>query len=418
MNILILNQYALPRGAAGITRHGDLGSVLVSKGHKVTVIASGFDYLTREIDRTQGKLILQETHSGVDFFWLKTTPYKSNETKRTKSMVDYSINTAIKGLNLADKPDVVIASSPHLLTGLVGIFLSAYYQIPFVFEIRDLWPYVLVQLGAIKPNSFFHKTLNKIEKIIYKKSAKIIILSHFAGNYLKQIAVEKEKISYIPNGIFLNEKFKLAQNTLPDSLKSIIKAEKARKIIMYCGAHGIANNLNNVLEALDYLRNNKENIYNKIAVFFIGGGQQKDHLIKLAHQKKHSHVHFHPPVAKAVVKSALSYADILLVHVADGFNYGISPNKLYDYLDAEKPILYSSAISNDIIEEIRAGITFLPNQPRELARAIETMIFFPEEERVSMAKRGKSYVREYHNLEKLGEKLEKILLEVISKEKR
>ncbi|BAY83948.1 glycosyltransferase-like protein [Calothrix parasitica NIES-267] len=415
MNILILNQYALPSGSPGITRHGDLARILVKKGHKVTVIASGFDYLTRQQDRTAGKKFLKENYFGVDFIWLSTTNYQANDGKRVKSMLDYSVKAFSQCLRLENKPDIVIASSPHLLTGLTGFFVSAYQKIPFLLEIRDLWPSSLVDLGAIKENSFLHKILVKLEKFLYDKATRIITIPPLAHKRVQELLGNSDKCIHIPNGIVINDDTSTSNNAkLPESFLKILEDEKNRNIIMYAGAHGVANNLENVLETADYLREYNLDIYNQISIVFIGGGQKREQLIKLTQEKEHHHIHFHPPVDKFLLKQILSQADVLLLHLADAkvFTYGISPNKLYDYFDAAKPVLFSSPIKNNIVNEIQVGISFLPGRPKELARAIESILQISEEERVNMGEKAKTYVREFHNWEILGTKLEQIMSEV------
>ncbi|MDJ0696055.1 glycosyltransferase family 4 protein [Mastigocoleus sp. MO_188.B34] len=419
MNILILNQYALPSGSPGITRHGDLAKVLVKRGHQVTIVASGFDYLTRQQDRTAGKKILKENYSGVDFIWLKTTNYKGNDGKRVKSMLDYSIKALLQSLKLKNKPDIVIASSPHLLTGLTGFLLSAYKRIPLLLEIRDLWPSSLVDLGAIKANSLLHRILVKLEKFLYEKATGIITIPPLAYKRVQELLGESDKCTHIPNGIVINDDRKIFQDVkLPESFLKILEREKNRKIIIYAGAHGVANNLENVLETADYLREHNLNIYDQIAILFIGGGQKREELINLTQEKKHNHIHFHPPIDKLLLKRMLAHGDMLLLHLADAqvFTYGVSPNKLYDYFDAAKPVLFSSPIENNIVNQIQAGITFLPGRPKKLAEAIDFILKASDKERISMGDNARNYVRKYHNCEELAVKLEKLCLKCMNED--
>uniref|UniRef100_A0A7C3ZU85 Glycosyltransferase WbuB n=1 Tax=Planktothricoides sp. SpSt-374 TaxID=2282167 RepID=A0A7C3ZU85_9CYAN len=418
MNILILNQYGLPRGSAGITRHGDLGSVLVKRGHQVTVIASGFDYLTRNIERTGSQSMVKENYDGVDFIWLKTTTYTANDTRRIRSMVDYSVKAAFACLRLTTKkPDIVVGSSPHPLTGLTSFFLANYYKVPFVLEIRDLWPSILADLGVIKEGGFAYKGLVILEKFLYKNATKIITIPPLAKQRIQELGINPDQATNIPNGIFI-DKTKEGKNTekIPESIQNILDNEKDKKIILYAGAHGVANDLYNVINAADYLRQNKLNLYSKISFIFIGGGQERDKLIQSTKNKQHNNIYFIPPVDKSVIKLVLSHADILLVHVAQAnvFKYGLSPNKLYDYLEAGKPILFSSANNFEIINQIEAGLTFAPGKPEELAKAIETMLNIPDQEIMDMGERGKSYVRSHHDWNTLAANFEKVLLEAIN----
>ncbi len=418
MNILILNQYALPSGSAGITRHGDLARVLVKRAHKVTIIASSFDYLTRQQNSNTTAKLNKETHHDVNFLWLKTTPYQANDGKRVKSMLDYTIKAFLQGLSLEDKPDIVIASSPHLLTGLTGIFLSCYYRIPFIFEIRDMWPLVLVELGALKRNSFSYKILVAIEKFIYKKAHKIFTIPALAYKRLESLGIHSQKCLPIPNGILVDDNQSIGDETnLPSSLIKILEQCQDKKTLMYTGSFGGAHDLHSVIQAANYLKENLVDIYNEIKIIFIGSGRLEKELKEIAELNKHSNIYFHPPIEKKIIKTALHNADVLLMPLANIsiFEYGLSPNKLYDYLEAAKPIIISSPTYSTIVDEIQAGIQCRAGQPEELAKAIELLISMPEKDRKLMGERGRDYVIKFHDWEEIGEKVEKVLLETIQK---
>ena len=416
MNVLILNQYALPSGSPGITRHGDLARVLVKRGHKVTIIASSFDYFTRQQETNTTANLERETHHGVNFVWLKTTAYRANDAKRVRSMFDYTIKAFFKRLSLEDKPDIVIASSPHLLTGLSGIFLSCYYKIPFIFEIRDMWPLVLVELGALKEKSLSYKILVAIEKFIYKKAHKIFTIPELAYKRLESLGINPQKCIPIPNGILIDDNQPIDDKTnLPNSLMTILDQCQNKKVLMYTGSFGGAHDLHSVIQAANYLKENFIDIYHQIIIIFIGSGRLEEELKEIVASSKHSNIYFHPPIEKKNIKTALRYADVLLMPLANIkiFEYGLSPNKLYDYLEAAKPILISSPVSSTIVNEIGAGVKCRAGQPQELAQAIESLISISQEERDLMGQRGRTYVREFHNWENLGQNVEEVLLETI-----
>ena len=114
----------------------------------------------------------------------------------------------------------------------------------------------------------------------------------------------------------------------------------------------------------------------------------------------------------------LAHGDMLLLHLADAqvFTYGVSPNKLYDYFDAAKPVLFSSPIEDNIVNQIQAGITFLPGRPKKLAEAIDFILQVSDKERIAMGEKGRTYVRKHHNCEELAVKLEKLCLKCMNEE--
>ena len=131
-HLWIVNQYALPKGEAGITRHGDLASELVNLGYDVTIFASSFDYLTRERDRLDHRSSRLTNHDGVKFVWLKTPPYMGNDGTRVKNMVTFfGAVMRVASFGKYGKPDVILGSSPHLLSGLAGLLLGMRYRVPF-----------------------------------------------------------------------------------------------------------------------------------------------------------------------------------------------------------------------------------------------------------------------------------------------
>jgi glycosyltransferase involved in cell wall biosynthesis len=422
MNILILNQYALPRGSAGITRHGDLGSVLVHRGHQVTIIASGFDYLTRDVERTGSQAITKENHDGVGFIWLKTTTYKANDGKRIKSMIEYSLKSIFASIrSLSKKPDIVIASSPQLLAGLSGFLVAKYYRVPFALEIRDVWPDALVELGGLRASSFAYKALRMLESFLYNRAELVISVLPYFHERLQELSIDSHKSVYIPNGIFTcpadeNKQFDASQLT-SQKLLNILNSSKGKKIILYTGSLGVAQDLSVVIEAFSYLREYHPDYYSQLILLMIGDGSKKEALERDVEKSGHlGTIFFHDVVSKQCIQILLPKADLLLLPLADisVFKYGLSANKMFDYLDAEKPILIISSIHENPILQARAGFTAPSSQPEIIAKAILNFLDSPNEDLIEMGQRGKQYVREHHDLSVLGEKLEEALLKVVN----
>ena len=410
-NIWIINQYALPKGEPGITRHGDLANVMAKLGYKVTVFASSFDYLTREKDRLEGKRSKEEMIDGVRFVWLKTPPYQGNDSKRVKNMVSFFLSMLREAsFKKYGRPDVIMGSSPHLLSALAGSMLSWRYRVPFVLELRDVWPDDLVALGALKEGSMTHRILARMATHLYRRADKIVTVPPKLHRFLAKDGYPEDKLVPLPNGVFLNPPNKDAE--LPESLEQILATEKERFKVVYMGAHSTANNLGNVLNTADYLRKYRPDLYDKLAFIFVGGGQQRDELIEKSKGMNLDNVHFHPPVAKAVVPLVTRGADALLVHLheADTFNvYGRSPNKLYDYLAAAKPVLYSTTDKETVLNTAKAGMTFTPSSPEAFAETLETLMAMSPEDRKAIGQNGRVAVERDYDLVRLGEKLAGIL---------
>jgi glycosyltransferase involved in cell wall biosynthesis len=418
--VWIINQYALPKGEAGITRHGDFASVLAKHGFEVTVFASGFDYLTRQKDRSGEGRAKTESYEGVKFVWLKTPAYSGNDSKRVKNMVSF-FGAMLREASFAKygKPDIILGSSPHLLSALAGHLLAVRYRVPFVFEVRDVWPEVLIDLHALKANSTTHRILSYIAKHLYKRAARVLTVPPKAHTYIASLGIDANKLVPLPNGVFLEHSTNAAQ--LPASLEHLFTLEQDRFKVVYMGAHGVANDLSNVLTTATFLRKYHPSDYDKLAFFFVGGGQQQAELIEQAKNLGLEHVHFHPPVPKATVPKVTEKADALLVHLspAEFFStYGLSPNKLYDYLAAAKPILFSTLDTETVLQKHKAGLTFAPGNPEAFAQTLLHLMAMAPEEREAMGKCGRKAVETEYDLERLGETLATVLNNVVREKTR
>ena len=407
MRILLLNQYALPRGAPGITRHGDLGAELARRGHEVTVVASPFNYLTRKGVEGERR---HELHSGVRFAWLDTGTYRRNDRNRIRSMVRYLLAATSLGMRTSLRPDVVIASSPHLFTGLAGALIAARHRAPFVFEVRDFWPSVLVDLGAVRAGLFTHRSLERLERWLYRRSRLVVFVPPFGRKRLIELGLDHVPSVHIPNAAVRASR----QQAVPESLVRMLTEVGGRCVLMYMGAHGVANDLGILVDALDRLRADCTDVYENLAVVLVGDGGEKPALERRIESSGHRWIRTHPPIEKVAVPTALEAADLLLVNVAaaTAHTYGLSPNKLFDYLLAARPVLISSHVAT-IVDEADAGIRYEPGDPGALAGAIADLVRCAPARRVEMGQRGRSLIESDYSLESVATRLERALGSVV-----
>jgi len=408
MRLLIVNQYGLPAGRPGITRHGDLGAQLVTLGHEVTVLASRFNYLTRESE--SGSAV--ERHSGVTFRWLDTGTYARNDARRVRSMLDFTLRASWHGMRLRHRPDVVLASSPHLLTGLAGIAIARRYRVPLLFEVRDLWPSVLVDLGAVREGSAAHRALLLVERLCYAQAERIITVPPHADRRVAEVGGDPRKCVHLPNATTLHG---VEAAPLPGSMLEMFERIGERDILMYAGAQGVANGLDTLLQALVRLRATDRPAYDRLALVLIGGGGEHDRLVEMAGALELGNVHFHAPIDKAAIPTALARADFLLVSVADSsvYQYGMSPNKLFDYMWAARPVLLSSRLTDTPMNEAGAGRCFTPGSVESLATELRALIAMPLDERRSMGERGRRLVEERYTIAATGARLDALLRDVV-----
>ncbi len=408
MNIWIFNQYAHPSDLPGGTRHYDLGRELVQRGHQVLIFATSFHhYLHRETRLQPGEKWKIEVVDGIKFVWLRTPPYQRNDWRRVRNMVVFALRSWWLGCRLPKiapeigKPDVVVGSSVHLLTPLAAYWVARHYRVPFVMEVRDLWPQTIIDMGELSANHPITKVLQALERFLYRRAKKIITLLPRADKYITACGIPQEKIVWIPNGVDLS-RF--------EGLEPYVPSENGLKVV-YLGAHGKANVLDTVIQAAKILQDRG---YCEIQFIFIGDGPEKPRLMALAEELGLRNVEFHDPVPKSEAPKKLGDAHVTLLTLQDLplYNYGISFNKLFDYLAASKPLILAGRPANNPVKEAHCGFTVPPRNPEALAEAVIKLYQMSPEERAEMGKRGREYVEKYHDIRKLAMQLESVLQSV------
>ena len=397
MNIWILNHHALTPDMSGGTRHYDFAKELIKRGHSVTIIASSFHYSKyKEMREYNGREYLQESIDGVDFIWIKTPPYHKNSVSRVKNMLGYTykVLSLIPKLSLK-KPDVVMGSSVHLFAVWAAYMLSKRYRVSFIMEIRDLWPQTLIDMGISKLHPFI-LLLGVLEKYMYKRADKIITLLPKAHEYIKALGIEEDKIIWISNGVDFNS-IKKEHTKMLDSSKFNV---------LYAGAHGEANNLEVLIDVADVLKENK-----KIHFTLIGDGILKEKLIAKAKRLKLQNITFINSVSKDRIYDYLMSADLLYAGLKDLplYRYGMSMNKMFDYMSAKKPILFVTSMEDSIIKTADAGKTVKPDDIDKISDSILWFSIQDSQTLQKFANNGYIYLKNNFSIEILADKLEKIL---------
>ena len=403
MNIWIFNHYAITPNLPGGTRHFDLAKELTQRGYKVSIFASSFNHsLRKEMKNYNETDYIIEDYDGVRFVWIKTSPYSRNDWRRVLNMLSYSVRAynVAKKIDI-EKPDVIIGSSVHLFAVYTAYLFSKHYKVPFIMEVRDLWPQTLIDMGVSRWNPFVI-LLGILERFLYKRAQKIISVLPKAYEYITSLGIPLEKIEWIPNGVDL-KRFEHIESSLE---------KKTKFKVLYTGAHGIANGLDVLLDTAKIL---KERGYNNIIMELVGDGPEKKRLMKRAIEEGLDNVSFKDPVKKDKVLKVQAEADILFFNLLakDTFKYGISSNKLFDYLASGRPVIFASNASNNPVEEAKAGITVPSEDPEAVAEAIINLYKMSEKERLKMGENGRKYVKEYHDIPVLVDKLEKVIQEVL-----
>jgi glycosyltransferase involved in cell wall biosynthesis len=418
MNIWILNHYAHPPDIPGSTRHYDFARELIKHGHKVIIFSSSFNHFTRRDDRLSGKLNYRmENIDGVEFIWLRTSPYYGgNDWRRVVNMLSYAFRVIPPGMKLKEKPDVVLASSPHPFAGLAGWLLAKLKGAAFIFEVMDLWPQTLVDIGGYSGKSPVVVLLRILERFLYRTADRIVVLHPKASDYIIKLRIASTKVVYIPIGPS-PELFSESSAQLPQDLNDLISSLKSsgKFLAVYAGALGIANALDTVIDTAKLLQDEKQD---KIHFLLVGEGPEKQNLIEKTKNQSLSNIGFYCSIPKDAVPRLLFLSDITIMSWKNSSlytRYGMSSNKLWDYMMAARPVVWAINSANDPVAEAGCGITVPPEDPDSMARAIITLCDMTEEERRQMGLRGYEYVLKYHSLPLLADRLIRVIQDATRK---
>lgn len=390
--IWLVNHYAQEPGGAGGTRHFSLAKQLQARGFAPYIIAASTEHNVGRQRLADHESIRVDTIEGIPFVWLRTSPYAGNGLKRLWNMIDFGFRVRSSALlKYIPKPDIVIGSTPDPFAALGAERAAKKHNAKFVCEVRDFWPISLIELGKLKAGHPLARLMFSIESHLYKKAARILVVQQRSDLYLTPRGVAAEKIVWLPNGIDLT--------MFPDPGP---KAPEPSFTFMYFGAHGNGNALDNVLHAMIHVE--EKDPEGRFRLRLIGDGPLKASLQELAKTYKLTRVSFEPPIPKRDIPALAAQADALLFNVVDMpiLKYGISANKLFDYLAARRPVVFACNAVNNPVEDAKAGITVPAGDAHALADAMLGLAARGPEELLAMGERGRAYVALNHSVEAIG----------------
>ncbi len=405
MNILLINHYAGSPEYGMEFRPYYLAKEWTKSGHNVTIIAASFSHL-RTKQPSVNEQITSENVDGINYVWIKTPPYDGNGLSRIKNMLTFVRMLSKNAKYLAEKykPDAIIASSTYPVDTKPAYKIAKLANVKLVFEIHDLWPLSPMELGGYSKFHPFIAWLQYYENFAYKYSNEVVSILPKTQEHTKNHGLHSFKWHHIPNGIVV-EDWKNAEK-IPETYKSIIdKLKNNDKILIgYAGGHAISNSLKTLVEAAKLLKNN-----HKFHFILVGDGNEKDNLQKQAQDL--NNITFLSSINKKSVPDLLSYFDILFIgwNRSPLYRFGISPNKIFDYMMAKKPIIHAVEAGNDIVKDANAGLSIEPENPQAIAEAIGKMANLSKKELKEMGENGYNYVVKNNDYSILADKFLEIL---------
>jgi hypothetical protein len=391
-NIWIINCYDQPDGQS--RRVFDFAKYFVINNCNVTAFTNNYCHFQHKNKKNilWYKLWYIEDWEGVKVVWLKSIPYKTNGIFRFINAIFNTFLTFIYAIvNFKSACDFLITPSVPIQSAYIGLFISSFKKAKHIYEIRDLWPIVLVEMGAIQKKSFVYFLFRFMEKKIYKKTHYIISTIDNVNDHIKKSGGNINNISIIPNGI----DFKLFENfeyTTPSNTKFICK---------YFGGFSNDHDVELIIKAADIILKNG---HNDIVFEVFGEGQNWNFCetlaIKLGVLNKNFYLN--KPIPKKELLKYQSNADILIVAIKDlkSYKYGINLNKLLYYYLSSKPILISSGLDFNPVTLADCGLSVKPD-PHQFANAVVEMKNWNNEERANKGKNGFNYGQKYLDINHL-----------------
>jgi len=402
MHILYIHQYFTTPKEGGGTRSYEFARSLVKRGHNITILTGSKlndSYASRKKKN-------DEYIEGVRVIYLKT-PYSNYMPfkKRLYNFVDFSVRATLVGTRIK-KYDLIFATSTPLTVAIPGIILSFLRRVPMIFEVRDLWPEVPIQMGVIK-NFLLIKLLRWFEAFTYRHSNHIIALSPGMVKGVLASGVARNKVTMIPNYCNLNF-FKPKKSNIND----LEKLEYDNNpIIAYCGAISYANNLELIIYAAEKL----QEMSNPVIFVIAGEGMSKSKLEKLAKAKKLKNVIFLGKINKYEVVELYRKAIACLVLFK---NLPIlstnSPNKFFDAISTGKPIITNmGGWIGKLVENYKIGFSLENDNPQAIVETVEILTNMNKNQLEEMGKNARKLAEEKFNREDMVDKLEMIFKKTI-----
>lgn len=399
-----MNQFAIAPDGGGGTRHFELGRELGRSGWDITIVASDLNLQSRQFARRAApddRRVIDERLEGVAFAWLWARRYERNDWRRLVNWMTFSRGVLRSDAHLG-AADLVVGSSPQLFAAAAAQRLARRRRVPFVLEIRDLWPESLEVAGGRR--GVVYGVFRVLADRLYRDADAIIVLAEGVRDHLVSHGVPADRIVLAPNGVSVAD-FAREPRMPRDGLR-----------LVYAGAHGPANGLDAVLDAADRLRDLPD-----VRVTLVGDGPAKEELQARAAAMGLANVEFLAPVPKRDMPALMASCDagLMVLKPLPLFAFGVSPNKLFDYWGAGMPVVNN--VPGEVasyVERAEGGVQAEPGDGAALARAIERLRALLPGERVAMGARGRAWVATHRDRPVVAAELDAALRAVLARARR
>lgn len=406
MNIWLINHYAVPTKYYPLARPATFAKYLMRMGHTVTIFAASTVHNSDKNLITDRKPYKDDVVDGIHYVYIRDCNYSGNGFKRILNMLLFPMRLP-KVCKKYPKPDAIISTSVTPMACMKGIKLSKRYNCKGIAEIADLWPETFVAYGLMKKGNPILNLMYKYEKSIYKKANAIVFTMEGGKDYIidkKWNAdnggpIDLSKVYNINNGVDLEDfEYNKAQYITQDKDFN----ETNRYIVVYTGSLRETNHVERIVESAKYLPRS-------VSILIYGDGDMRACLEKQIKRSNLSNVKIKGRIDKKFIPYVLSKADLCVTDVYSDklFRFGISPNKLFEYIASGTSILSCLPCNYDIIKKYDLGLTIDATCGEDIAKAILHL----KEHRKSQNKQITAEVKELISFESLTQKLVEVIIE-------
>ena len=393
MNILLIDHYAGSPVLGMEYRPYYLARQWVREGHRVRIIAASNAHTRIRQPRISGT-IDRQGFDGIEYVFLKTPAYKGNGWGRIFNILVFvaQLYLRVKHVCKDFKPDIVIASSAHPFDMGPAQAVARFYHARLVYEVSELWPQSPMEIWGIGENHPFIALVRWGQRQACKVCDVAVSCLPGAEEYLRGFGLAPGKFHYVPNGIDPDEweedEGKAGIDVLVQAVIDKLKSQ-GRMIVGYAGTHGETNAIEVLIEAAGMVRDLK------VGFVCIGEGPFRAPLMDYAEEMGVADFFvFCGPLPKRQVPRFLRQMDVLYMGAKhlDVYKYGVSFNKVYDYMMAGHPVIMAVDAGNDMLADAGGGITVKSGHPKDVAEAIERMLAMPRPEREAAGVEAKAHV--------------------------
>lgn len=401
MNLVIVNHYAGNPGLGMEFRPYYLAKEWVRQGHQVVIVGGSYSHLRVKQPAVTGDFS-EEFYEGIRYVWIRTNTYSGNGLGRIRSMGQFvaGLYKHLGRILENFSPDLIIASSTYPLDNFPLKKISKRLGAKLCYEVHDLWPLSPMELGGYSRYHPFIMVMQLGEDYGYRHADFVVSMLPKTRDYMVSRGLHPDKFFYVPNGISLEE-WEGPPKELPREHRDLLSSLKQQFgfLVGYTGGHSISNSLYTLVNAGKFLRD-------RAAIVLVGDGIEKQGLQTVTASDKIDNVFFLPPVPKSCIPGLLQSFDALFIGAPKQslYRFGISPNKMFDYMMAAKPIIQAIEAGNNMVEEHSCGISVEPENSAAVADAIIKLMTMTASDRKQMGVNGREAALSFYNYSILAKK--------------